>query len=113
MVFTKNMKMADIIHANYLLLPVISRFGIKLGFGDKLVEEVCNIHDINVDFFIEIINAFHDEEYYVSQDLQQFPIQLTIDYLSKTHNWYLEKKYPKLSTIFVKWWMIAILKKKT
>ncbi|MBN2681667.1 MAG: hemerythrin domain-containing protein [Bacteroidales bacterium] len=88
--------MAEIIHLNYLLLPVISRFGIKLGFGDKTVAEVCIASNVNEDFFIEIINAFNDPDYYSQQDLQQFPIELTIDYLSKTHKWYLEKKVPEI-----------------
>ena len=30
-----NMKMAEVIHLNYHLLPIISRFGINLGFGEK------------------------------------------------------------------------------
>jgi regulator of cell morphogenesis and NO signaling len=38
---TKDMKMADIIHHAYQLLPVITRFDIQLGFGDKTVHEVC------------------------------------------------------------------------
>ena len=35
----KNMKMADLIGADYRLLTVIYRLGIKLGFGEKTVEE--------------------------------------------------------------------------
>ena len=31
----KNMKMADLIGADYRLLTVIYRLGIKLGFGEK------------------------------------------------------------------------------
>jgi regulator of cell morphogenesis and NO signaling len=38
--FKENTKMADIIHGNYLLLPVINRFGIRLGFKDKTVKDV-------------------------------------------------------------------------
>ena len=38
---TRDMKMADVIHLDYTLLPVITRFGINLGFGDRTVEKVC------------------------------------------------------------------------
>ena len=34
-------KMVTLITDNYALLQVMSRFGIKIGFGDKTVEEVC------------------------------------------------------------------------
>ena len=37
----KNMKMADLVGADYRLLTVIYRLGIKLGFGEKTVEETC------------------------------------------------------------------------
>ena len=37
----KNMKMADLLGIDYRLLTVIYRLGIKLGFGEKTVEETC------------------------------------------------------------------------
>ena len=36
-----NMKMSDLIQANYALLTVLPRFGIHLGFGDRSVADVC------------------------------------------------------------------------
>jgi regulator of cell morphogenesis and NO signaling len=39
--FDRNTRMAEVIHNNYLLLPVINRFGIQLGFKDKTIEEIC------------------------------------------------------------------------
>ena len=34
-------KMIDIISDNYSMLQGLNAFGIRLGFGDKTVEEVC------------------------------------------------------------------------
>lgn len=93
---TKDMKMADVIHFNYSLLPVITRFNINLGFGDKTVAEVCRAHDVNLDFFIEITNSFVDEEYIPQKDLDTFPVRLIVDYLKKTHDYYLNEKIPEL-----------------
>ena len=39
MQFSVKTKLADIIHNNYLLLPIFNRFGIQLGFGDKTVDD--------------------------------------------------------------------------
>lgn len=93
---TKNMKMAEVIHLNYSLLPVITRFEIELGFGDKTVEEVCQDNDINLDFFIEITNSFIDEDYIPQKDLNSFPVSLIVTYLEKTHDYYLSEKVPEL-----------------
>ncbi len=92
----KNMKMADLVHKNYLLVPVMNRFGIHLGFGDKSVKEVCKEHDIDSGFFMEIINSFHEPKYYPQFDLETFPLPLAIRYLSNTHKSYLEQRLPEI-----------------
>lgn len=96
---TADMKMADVIHLSYPLLPVIGRFGIRLGFGDKTVAEVCHEHQVNSDFFLEITNSFADEEYIPQVELNTFPISLIVNYLKKTHQYYLEEKVPELATM--------------
>ena len=93
---TRDMKMADVIHHNYTLLPVITRFGIDLGFGDANVEEICRERGVNLDFFLEITNSFIDDDYIPQKELDSFPVGLIIDYLKKTHTYYLEEKIPEL-----------------
>ena len=39
--------MGDLICENYALLQVMSRFGISLGFGDKSVQEVCDMNQVD------------------------------------------------------------------
>lgn len=97
MTITRNMKMADVIHLNYLLLPIINRFNINLGFGDKTVEEVCIENKVNIDFFVEIVNAFHDKNYFPKTHLKSFSIELIIDYLRKTHRFYRNEKVPEIA----------------
>lgn len=92
----KDLKMADVIHLNHHLLPVINRFGIQLGFGDNSVEEVCQNYGLNLDFFLEILNTFHDPTYFPLANLQKFSAKMLIDYLQKTHQYYLEEKIPEI-----------------
>jgi regulator of cell morphogenesis and NO signaling len=94
----KDLKMADVIHLNHHLLHVINRFGIQLGFGDNTVEGVCNNHNVNLDFFLEIVNTYHDPTYFPLGDLQKFPASLLIMYLQKTHQFYLDVKIPEIET---------------
>ncbi len=93
---TPEMKMAEVIFNNYQLLPVISRFGILLGFGEKTVSEVCNLYNINLDFFIEITNSFIDDDYIPKKELLSFPVSLLVSYLKKTHKYYIEEKIPEI-----------------
>jgi regulator of cell morphogenesis and NO signaling len=88
------MKMADVVHSNYLLLPVISRFGILLGFGEKTVKAVCKKHRIDVEFFMAIANTFSNEAYFPEKKLQSFNVLMIVSYLQKTHAYYRETQVP-------------------
>ncbi|MDA3944541.1 MAG: hemerythrin domain-containing protein [Bacteroidetes bacterium] len=92
----KDMKMAEVIHLNHHLLPVLNRFDIHLGFGEKSVETVCVDNKVNVDFFLEIVNTFHDASYFPVRHLQSFKASMLIEYLQKTHAYYLEFKIPEI-----------------
>ncbi len=96
---TGTSKMADLVHMNYLLISVINRFEISLGFGDNTVSDICKKYNVNVDFFLEIVNSFNDPNYFPGKDLQNFSIQFIVDYLSKTHQYYLKEKIPEIETL--------------
>jgi regulator of cell morphogenesis and NO signaling len=94
-----NMKMAEMIHVNYHLLMIISRFGINLGFGDKSVGQVCSENKIDVNFFLEIVNSYHNKNYFPKKHLQEFSLNLIVDYLRKSHNYYLNTKIPQITSL--------------
>ncbi len=37
-----NTQLVDAIHHNYLLLPILNRFDIHLGFGNRTVKQICD-----------------------------------------------------------------------
>jgi regulator of cell morphogenesis and NO signaling len=96
---TADMKMADVLFHNYSLLPVIARFNIKLGFAEKTVEDVCKENKVNLDFFLEITNSFIDEDYIPQKELYYFPVSLLVNYLKKTHQYYLDEKIPEIENM--------------
>jgi len=102
MLVQKEMKLADVIHHDHGLVAVINRFGIYLGFGDKNIETICNENNINTEFFLTILNTFHDPQYFPKKHLQSFPASLLIDYLAKTHQFYLDEKIPELEELIAK-----------
>jgi len=94
--FEPETKMVDVIDSNYLLLPIISRFGIKLGFGDQTVAEICQKHNIHTSFFLDIINAYHDNASYPEEKIQANEPGLVVDYLIKTHQYYKDHYIPDI-----------------
>ena len=96
MLIKESTQLADAIHDNYLLLSILNRFGIHLGFGNKTVEQICKELDVNKQFFLEIVNSFSDPEYFPESELKSFPLQLIIEYIGKSHDYYIKNKFPKI-----------------
>lgn len=80
----KYSKLSDVILAHHLVIPFISRFGIKLGVGDKTIEEICEEYHIRTDFFLVLLNTFLNEDYFPERQLKTLDINFVIDYLKKT-----------------------------
>lgn len=93
---TPNMKMAEVILLDYSLLPVINRFGIQLGFGDRTIHDICQHYHLSESFFVDILNIYHDKHYFPSQQLQEYPFHIIIDYLLKTHGYYKDYVAPDI-----------------
>ncbi len=100
--FDKYTKMTDLVHRNYLLLPVINRFEISLGFHDKTISDVCHEKGIDLHFFLAIVNAFHNHEYFPEDELQSFSSELIINYLRKSHMEFKRSSLPKIEALLDK-----------
>ena len=94
--------MADVIVQNHHLLSVINRFGIQLGFGERTVDELCHMYEIPTNFFLEIVNAFNDPDFFPMKNMDSFPLSLIINYLYKAHAYYLQDKVPEISALIEK-----------
>ncbi|MBV5312249.1 MAG: hemerythrin domain-containing protein [Prolixibacteraceae bacterium] len=93
--FNENSKLASVIHKDHSLLPVINRLGVKLGFGDKTIRNICEEREIDLNFFVEIINVFHYEAYFPEKRLLDFSVSMVIEYLVKTHRYYIDYLIPE------------------
>jgi regulator of cell morphogenesis and NO signaling len=96
---TQDLKMADLIHLNYEILSVLKRFNMALGFGDKTVAQVCNKHEVNVVFFLEIANSFIDKDYFPQNKLMEQNVEDILFYLKNTHQFYMRKKIPEIGRL--------------
>ena len=53
-----NMQMSEVVEEHPSLIPVINRFGIRLGLGDKSVKAICEEYRLDTDFLLTVINTF-------------------------------------------------------
>lgn len=91
-----NMRMSEVVEEHPSLIPVINRFGIRLGLGDFTAAEICEKYDINIDFFITLINTFLNDSYFPEKKLQGFHITQIVDYLTKTNQYYTHSQLPNI-----------------
>jgi regulator of cell morphogenesis and NO signaling len=90
------MRMSEVVEEHLSLIPVINRFGIRLGLGNDTALDICNKHKINIDFFITMINTFLNESYFPEKKLQGFHLTQIVDYLTKTNQYYLQSQIPNI-----------------
>lgn len=93
--FTAEMKLADVIHADYSLLLLLHRFGLNLGFGEKTVRECCEKNNISCRLFLMICNVYSHEEYLPSEkEIKNIGVDVDqlISYLKNSHAYYLNSR---------------------
>lgn len=88
--------LSSVISDRYTLIPVINRFGVKLGLGEKTIAELCTEYDLNTDFFLVILNTYLNEDYFPEKRLQTFNIELIAKYLQQTDTYYIHAQIPNI-----------------
>lgn len=94
--FASYQKMSDLINEDHSLLLVISRFGLHLGFGNKTVEEVCQLNGIDTATFLAVVNFLSDENVEMDNTYENISIDTVVSYLTNAHTYFLEFKLPAL-----------------
>lgn len=85
-------KMRDLVKDNSALILVMGRFGISLGFGDKSVREVCRMHHVNENTFLEVVNFVSSKDY----NYESVSLPSLIGYLKQAHDYYLDFNLPNI-----------------
>ena len=93
---TANDVLANVIHSNYRILVVLDRMGIKLGFGNKTIEEITKKHGINTGAFLIIINLFCNNSYTPDAGNRFEFIPDFLKYLKSSHRYFLKEKIPAI-----------------
>lgn len=89
-------KMIWLIADNFSLLQIMSRFGIKVGFGDKTVSEVCADSGVDCQTFLTVVNFVINGCCCADSDAAQPEITSLIRYLRRSHDYFLEFSLPAI-----------------
>lgn len=88
--------MADVLAEHNELIPVLNRFGIRLGVGDKTILALCDEHTLNPDFILTVLNVYLDESYLPEASLSLFDAESIADYFQHTVESYIHELMPNI-----------------
>lgn len=97
---TPDTKLCEVIVDEPSVVPVINRFDIVLGVGDRTIKSICKEKGIDTSFFITILNAFIHESFFMENVTGAFNAGDVVDYLRKTNNSYLRNQLPNIERHF-------------
>ena len=86
-------KMITLIKDNYSVLQALGSFGINLGFGDKTVNETCQMNGVDTYTFLAVIN-FTINGYGDFESDEQISVPTLLHYLKASHTYYLDFQLP-------------------
>ena len=95
--FSETSKLYELIAENPKLLPLLSRFGIQLGFGDRSVEEVCLQNHVSTRLFLQVcrLHFDHDTPTHMSAP-DDTDLDSLLAYLKASHRAYLDEHFPHI-----------------
>lgn len=90
--YRANNTMREILRDNSMLVKTVGRFGIAFGFGDETVREVCMKNNVDTSTFLTVCNLLSGYKY----RLQDVNLPCLVDYLKRTHSYFLDMTLPKI-----------------
>ena len=97
---TPDTKLCEVIVDEPSVVPVINRFDIVLGVGDRTIKSICKEKGIDTSIFITILNACIQESFFMENVTGAFKAGDVVDYLRKTNNSYLRNQLPNIERHF-------------
>lgn len=91
-------RLSDLISDNFMLLMVMSRFGLSLGFGEKSVLTVCREQHVDCDTFLAVANFISSGQstYITGDDLPPLKLPQLMQYLKNAHAYFLDFSLPRI-----------------
>jgi regulator of cell morphogenesis and NO signaling len=86
----------SLVQGNPLLASVVDRFGIPYAQWTLTLEKASEHEDVNLPLLLEMLKVFSDSSYFPADGLRKLPLQSIIEYLIKTHIYYIKSRLPRI-----------------
>ena len=83
------------------IVHLFSRFNIGPNSTQKL-NEICKKDEININLLVDLINCYNNLSCLEKTNFEDYSIIDLIDYLEKSHLYYIEKKIPEIEQSLLK-----------
>lgn len=85
----------ELVFHNQALEVVLDRFEIP-AISESTLGEVCQKVKINEDLLVTVLNMFDRDGFFPKKELYAFPVPDILDYLKRTHQYYIQKRIPEI-----------------
>lgn len=89
MAILKTDKVSEVMLRNHVLIPVVSRLGVKAGVENKTVEGVCKENGLHPDFFLAVVNVFLYGKFDGVENMRLFNVLKCLEYIRRSHEDFL------------------------
>lgn len=97
-ILSEQMKIIELIDADYRLLSIILRLDIALPFGDISIEQMCRKYGMSPELFLMICRIYSDEEYTPDTGRLAIGDMLhLVRFLRASHRYYLDHMIPRIT----------------
>jgi regulator of cell morphogenesis and NO signaling len=90
------LKVSDLIKENPSFLLVLEHFGIDEILKEKTIAQLCSQYNIGEFIFTAICNFYNDFNFVNQDKLNRSDIPVIIRFLSNSHRYYKNEKYPEI-----------------
>lgn len=91
-------RLRDLVDDNNLLLLVIDRFNIPLGFGDSTIAEICSNENLDTSTFLAVANLVCGRPY----SARNISLPALTTYLENAHSYFLDFILPSIREKLIK-----------
>lgn len=96
-IFSPEMKIVELIEADFATMAVIMRFGMQLPFGDVSVEDLCGKYSVSSELFLMICKVYACKDYEPEVErLSSDDLKCLVSYLRASHHYYLTTLLPSI-----------------
>lgn len=88
-------KMMSLIATDYRIINVMTRFGMRMGFGEATVGDVCEMYGVDCATFLAVVNFIADG-FVPKEVVPTLSPRTILDYLKRSHSYFLEYLLPAI-----------------